>query len=165
MWLMLVGLIVIALVGVLLMPEVRRGVMATGCAIVAVIALLIGADVTRSFVKLWQDDQQWKRTEAEWVELQDLQLTGTSRKDYRLTGLFHNRSRQYRLSHITIDLIVDDCVAGRCREQAHGRTEVIQVVEPNETEKFTTQMVELPDMPAPRGERRFSYRVISTRGH
>ncbi len=164
MWLMLVGLIVIALVACLLLREVRRAIGYTALALVALVGLAVAADLARSLREISRENQAMERIQPREVRLDDLELTGSGRENYRLTGLLHNASPNYTLTDVRFRLIVEDCVKGACREQARGYAEVIRRVPPNQAAMFDTSIVTLPTMASPRGERRLTCQVFLTTG-
>jgi hypothetical protein len=164
MWLMLLGLIVIAIVACLLMPEVRFVVGVTAAAIIASIVIYIAADVARSFYGLYQDNLATKRIAVSEVTLDDLQLTGTSTADYRLTGTVHNHSTTYTLGDVRFGLLLEDCGPTGCRTEGTGHAEVIHSVRPNQAATFSTQIVMLAPLLPPVYQRRITYRVFTTVG-
>ena len=164
MWLMLVGLIVILIVVCLLMPEVRVAVGATAAAIVAMILLYVAADVGRSFYGVYQQNLAIKRIALTEVTLDDLQLSGTSPANYRLTGTVHNHSATYTLGDVRFGLVLEDCGPTGCRTEGTGHAEVIHAVPANQSATFSTQIVMLPPLLPPVYQRRITYRVFLTIG-
>ncbi len=164
MGLMLLGLIVIAIVACLLMPEVRVAVGVTAAVIVGSIVIYIAADVTRSFHNVHQDYLATQRIALSEVTVDDLQLTGTSTADYRLTGTVHNHSATYTLGDVRFGLVLEDCGPAGCRTEGTGHAEVIHSVRPNQAATFSTQIVMLPPLLPPVYHRRITYRVFTTIG-
>ena len=164
MWLMLLGLIAIAVVACLLLPEARRPIGYTALALVALVGLAVAADLARSLREISRARQAMELIPTREVQVDDLQLTGSGRESYRLTGLLHNASPSYTLTDVRFRLIVEDCVKGECREQARGYAEVIRPVPPNQAAMFDTSIVTLPTMASPLGERRLTYQVFLTVG-
>jgi hypothetical protein len=162
MGLMLLGVIVIAAVAALLLPEARIAVGVVLAAIVAFILIYVAVDLARSFDELHRSNLATKRIPVTDVTLDDLALTGTSSADYRLSGTVHNNSPTHALRLVRFDLVLEDCNPKGCRTEATGHAEVIRSVPPNQAATFTTQTVMLPPLLPPLGKRRITYRVFLT---
>lgn len=164
MWLMLLGFIVVALVVCVFVPEARRpiGVLAAG--VTALLLLAVAAEVVKSISQARRELQAQRRIAPREIQLDGMQLTAISATNYRLTGVVHNLSPTWTLTDVRFWMRVEDCVNGACREQARGHVEVIRRVPPNQASVFSTEIVSLPAIAPPLGERRLSYDVYLTVG-
>jgi hypothetical protein len=156
--------IVLAVAACVVWPALRRVVIRTLAVVALTAAAMAVTIVGMGLREFCQKLESQHRIPASEVELRGLELTGGQESACRLRGLIHNRSTRYTLTDTLFELIIEDCVEGRCREQARAHGEVIRRVAPGATVAFDTDTVQVPLLTPPAGERRFSYHVWNTAG-
>ena len=164
MALLLIGLIAIGLVASLFFREVRVFLLLLIAAIAGVILLYVAVDVARSFRDIHRENVAMSRIPPADVLVDDLQLTGTSAAGYRLGGTVHNHNASYALTDVRFNLVLEDCTPAGCRQEATGHAEAIRLVPPNQAATFSTQIVSLPPLQPPLGQRRITAQVFTTVG-
>jgi hypothetical protein len=164
MWLMLLVVTITGVMACLVLPEMRRPIGFAAAVLIVLLGLAMLADLARTFRELSEQKKARERIASSQIQLDDLQLTGTSRANYRLRGLLHNRSQTFTLTDLVFDVIVEDCVKGECREQARGHAEIVRRVAPSQSYGFDTDDVMLPALAPSRGDRRVTCRIVTTVG-
>jgi hypothetical protein len=132
--------------------------------LVACFALYVAADVARSFYGADQYQQSLKRIPPNEIRVDDLRLLPKLPGNYRLRAQIHNLSPTYTLYSVRVVVTVDDCVMGKCQQQAEGLADLVGRAPPNQSATFFAEELILPALAQPLGERRLTSRVAYTRG-
>jgi hypothetical protein len=143
------------------LPTARRVIGWTAAAVALILGLVVLIVAWSAWDELGRRKQAMERIAPTEVQFESLELSGTSKGSYRLRGFVRNLSTRYTLTDVTFDVIVEDCISGRCREQGRGHAEAIRRVPPGAAVAFDTDDVLMPSI-GPTAGRRLSYHVWNT---
>jgi len=141
----------------------RRSIVSSVAILAACFALYVAGDVMRSVYGANRYKQRLKRIAPNKVRVDNLRLLPKRPGIFRLRAQVHNSSPTYTLDEVSLDVIVDDCVNGDCRQVAKGSADLFGRALPNQSATFFAEELILPELPQPLGERRLTSRIAYTR--
>jgi hypothetical protein len=129
-------------------------------ALIIVVAIVIG-------IFAWYQQQSLEtsrqRIPVTQIELLDFKLAGDSGNSRELTGRLRNNSARHTVKEITLQVIMQDCLNGRCSIVDQATARFGKAIRPGKV-RAIRRRITFTALPEPQGEYRPRFQVITVKG-